>query len=292
METFVWHALARRNGSGTTMNVRNQCAEQIQCLDAACLLGDIALWEKTPPGRAFQRLGSDGCRQDLPAAGNRNGTSLNNAGSNGNYWSSSLNTDNPNNALNVNFNSSNVNRNNNNRYNGQSVCPVSESAIHGELFIPADAFSPSLPVSREQLLLDLYRAYRDARRHKRYKGYQLRFERNMEAGLVRLRDAIWERRYAPGPSTCFIIHDPRMREVFAASFRDRIVHHLLYNYVSHLFERHFIRDSYSCIKKRGTHDGINRLRMHMEDVSRNWSQPCYVLKMDIRGYFMSVDRCR
>ena len=60
----------------------------------------------------------------LPAAGNRNDTSLNNAGSNGNYWSSSLNTDNPNNAWNVNFNSSNVNRNNNNRYNGQSVRPI------------------------------------------------------------------------------------------------------------------------------------------------------------------------
>ncbi|MBQ9474721.1 MAG: hypothetical protein IJU69_00490 [Bacteroidales bacterium] len=62
---------------------------------------------------------------ELPAAGNRNGTSLNNAGSNGNYWSSSLNTDNPNNAWNVNFNSNEVNRNNNNRYNGFSVRPVS-----------------------------------------------------------------------------------------------------------------------------------------------------------------------
>ncbi|MGN0187351.1 MAG: hypothetical protein ACI392_06370 [Paludibacteraceae bacterium] len=49
---------------------------------------------------------------------------MNNAGNNGNYWSSSLNTDNPNNAWNVNFNSDNVNRNNNNRYYGQSVRPV------------------------------------------------------------------------------------------------------------------------------------------------------------------------
>ncbi len=60
----------------------------------------------------------------LPAAGYRNNDDLNNAGSNGNYWSSSLNTDNPNNAWNVNFNSDNVNRNNNNRYYGQSVRPV------------------------------------------------------------------------------------------------------------------------------------------------------------------------
>ena len=56
----------------------------------------------------------------LPAAGNRNGTSVNNVGSNGNYWSSSYN--NSNNAYNVNFNSGNLNpQNNNNRNNGQSV---------------------------------------------------------------------------------------------------------------------------------------------------------------------------
>ena len=71
---------------------------------------------------------SDGCRKAdyifLPAAGYRNDTSLNNAGSNGNYWSRTLNTSNTSNAYNLNFNSSNINTNNNNRYNGQSVRPV------------------------------------------------------------------------------------------------------------------------------------------------------------------------
>jgi len=66
----------------------------------------------------------DACWHFLPAAGNRNNSSFNNQGSNGNYWSSSLNTDKPNNAWNLNFNSSNVNVNNNNRYNGLTVRPV------------------------------------------------------------------------------------------------------------------------------------------------------------------------
>lgn len=61
----------------------------------------------------------------LPAAGYRNGTSVNNAGSNGYYWSSSLSTNNTNNARELNFNSGNHNtNNNNNRKNGQSVRPV------------------------------------------------------------------------------------------------------------------------------------------------------------------------
>lgn len=58
----------------------------------------------------------------LPAAGNRNGSTVNNAGTNGNYWSSSPNASNVNNAYNVNFNSGNLNpANNNNRNNGHSV---------------------------------------------------------------------------------------------------------------------------------------------------------------------------
>lgn len=65
----------------------------------------------------------------LPAAGNRNNTNVNNQGSNGNYWSSTLNSDNPNNAWNLNFNSDNANVNNNNRYNGYTVRPV-QSTCH------------------------------------------------------------------------------------------------------------------------------------------------------------------
>jgi len=65
----------------------------------------------------------------LPAAGNRNKSSFNNQGSNGNYWSSTLNSDNPNNAWNLNFNDGNVNTNNNNRYNGQSVRAVLSTCL-------------------------------------------------------------------------------------------------------------------------------------------------------------------
>ena len=147
-------------------------------------------------------------------------------------------------------------------------------------------------LTREQLLLDLHQAYHDARRHKRNKPYQLHFERCSEANLERLCDELWHRTYRPGPSTCFIITDPKRREVFAAQFRDRIVHHLYYNYVHEMLERTFIADSYSCIKHRGTHYGIARLERHIRRESQNYSVPCYVLKMDISGYFMHIDRNR
>ena len=148
----------------------------------------------------------------------------------------------------------------------------------------------SFTLSREQLLADLYQAYYDARRHKRHKPYQLRFEADLERNLNALCDELYNRTYKPYPSTCFIITDPKKREVFAADFRDRIVHHLYYNYTHELYERTFIYDSYSCIRDRGTHFGIARLEQHIRQESQHYTVPCYVLKMDISGYFMHINR--
>ena len=226
--------------------------------------------------------------ESVPAAGWRSGSSLNNAGDNGNYWSSTPNESNTQNAYNLNFNSSNHNVNRNNRNNGQSVRPVSELTMTSQQNDDFRHFS----ISGTQLFQDLYRAYKDARRNKRGKGYQLTFELELEDNLARLRDELLSGSYHPLTSTCFVIHDPKMREIFAADFRDRIVHHLFYNYTYKLFERTFIYDSYSCIAGRGTHLGISRLEHHIRSVSAGYSQPCYVLKVDIRGYFMSINRNR
>ena len=62
----------------------------------------------------------------LPAAGYRGGTNLGKAGSDGFYWSSSLNTDRPSHTWYVYFHSGKVYRYGTARYNGQSVRPVSE----------------------------------------------------------------------------------------------------------------------------------------------------------------------
>lgn len=235
-------------------------------------------------GDSLSLFSIDDYLESVPAAGYRNGSSLNNAGENGNYWSSTPNS-NDNNAYNLNFNSSNYNVNNNNRYNGQSVRPVSE-LTNQSLKHKVRHFS----ISKEKLLFDIYKAYKDARKNKRNKLYQLKYEYNLEENLVNLRDELINGTYKPLPSNCFIIHDPKMREVFAANFRDRIVHHLFYNYTHEIFEKSFIYDSYSCIKNRGTHFGIERLKHHILSVSRGYSKPCFVLKVDIKGYFMSINR--
>lgn len=147
-------------------------------------------------------------------------------------------------------------------------------------------------LTRDALMLDLYAAFLCAKKHKGNKPYVLRFEKHLKENLTELRDALWDRTYKPAPSSCFVIERPKKREVFAAQFRDRVVHHLYYNYTHRLYERTFIHDTYSCIPERGTHYGIERLAGHIRKESRNYNRKCYVMKLDIRGYFMHIDRQR
>ena len=121
-------------------------------------------------------------------------------------------------------------------------------------------------------------------------AYVVKFERDLRQNLEELCDDLLNHRYKAQPSKCFVIDYPKKREVFAAMFRDRIVHHLYFRYTHQMFERTFIADSYSCIEGRGTHYGISRLRQHIRQASLNWSQPCYAMNLDIRGYFMHINR--
>ena len=143
-----------------------------------------------------------------------------------------------------------------------------------------------------KMLADLFIAYYNARSNKRNTHNQVRFEQDLSYNILKLHDEIVNRRYKVGRSIAFIIERPVKREVFAASFRDRVVHHLLYLYLLPIFEPLFIYDSYSCREEKGTLFGINRLDHHIRSVSQNYTAECWVLKLDLRGYFMSINRQR
>ena len=143
---------------------------------------------------------------------------------------------------------------------------------------------------QSNLLEDLFTAYFDARKNKRNTINALAFELNYESNLFKLFEDIKERRYEISKSICFINFDPVQREIFAADFKDRIVHHLVFNYLNPIFDKSFINDSYSCRKNRGTHYGIKRMKRFISQCSGNYTKDCYLMKLDIEGYFMRMDR--
>lgn len=92
----------------------------------------------------------------------------------------------------------------------------------------------------------LVEAYKDCRKHKRSSYSQMEYECNLEVNLVDLYWELKNRIWKPGTSITFIVTRPKPREVFAANFRDRIVHHLLIRQIEYLFEDVFIEDNYNC----------------------------------------------
>lgn len=146
-------------------------------------------------------------------------------------------------------------------------------------------------LSYQQLCDDLYECYLLAAKNKEDRGSLRKFEENLRDNLLDLANDLWNRTYVPGPMRCFVLDELKKREVFASvEFRDRVVHQLYKRFTSGIFANSFIEDSYGCLVGRGTHFGIRRLQHHIKSESQNYSKECWVLKLDIRGFFYSIDR--
>ncbi|MDO8932971.1 MAG: RNA-directed DNA polymerase [Rhodocyclaceae bacterium] len=137
---------------------------------------------------------------------------------------------------------------------------------------------------------ELVEAYFDCRKNKRNTASALEFEQNLERNLCDLYDDLVAGTYRPGRSICFVVTRPKPREVWAADFRDRIVHHLLCNRIAPRFYASFVADSCACIPGRGTLYAAERLESKVRSITQNWSRPAYYLKLDLANFFVSIDK--
>lgn len=137
----------------------------------------------------------------------------------------------------------------------------------------------------------LIKAYHDCRKNKRKSKSAMEFEMNMSYNLYTLYSDLVNDRYEIGKSNVFIVTVPVKREVFAADFRDRIVHHLVINRILPTLEKKcFIDDSYACRVGKGTLYGIKRLKEKMEKASKELKGEIYIAKFDLQGFFMSINK--
>lgn len=131
-------------------------------------------------------------------------------------------------------------------------------------------------------------AYFDCRHSKRTSASSIVYEMNYEEKLICLRDRINDRTYRPGKSICFVVTRPRYREVFAAAFEDRIVHHYIAIRLNPLFEKIFSPRTFNCRKGKGQLYGINILKQDIIECSNNYTEDCWILGLDLKGFFMSI----
>jgi RNA-directed DNA polymerase len=75
-------------------------------------------------------------------------------------------------------------------------------------------------------------------------------------GINVLQNLCWQ----PTPPIAFVVTKPKAREVYAAQFEDRVIHHLLINELEVLLDSQFIFDAASNRKNKGTHFAVNCLQ--------------------------------
>jgi retron-type reverse transcriptase len=129
---------------------------------------------------------------------------------------------------------------------------------------------------------NLLRAAHAAARGKRFKPGIACFFFHLEPELLRLHEELVAQTYRPGPYRTFTIYEGKTRQISAAPFRDRVVHHALTGILEPIFERSFIYNTFACRKGKGTHAAVDCC----QEFARRFR---YVLKADVRKYFPSID---
>jgi RNA-directed DNA polymerase len=180
---------------------------------------------------------------------------------------------NPDNAYNADFDDGNINNDDKSNDNN-NMARCSRSAESREIF----GFEA------------LYKSYLACRRGKRSTFNALRFEQDLEQNLLQLERELKDKSYKPRRSVCFTVTKPKPREIFAADFRDRIVHHVLVSNLEPVFEKKFIYDSWACRKGKGTHAAVKRLQGFMRKATLGGKRRAYYLQLDVSNFFMTIDK--
>ena len=138
---------------------------------------------------------------------------------------------------------------------------------------------------------EIYEAYNLCLKNKKRKLGTYKFVNdNLCENLMGLVDMLNNRKYMPQSSNCYVITDPALREIYAAQFGDRVIQHFYMKEVEEILETELVEGCSSCIKGKGTEYALKLLKKHLEETSNYGKSDCFYLKINLSGYFMSIDR--
>lgn len=130
----------------------------------------------------------------------------------------------------------------------------------------------------DNLMLAFYKAQRGKVCKREVKDYRARLQEN----LLALRHELLRGEVREGSYHTFTIYDPKQRQICAAVFGERVLHHALMQVCHEYFERHLIYHTYATRPGKGTYAAL-------EEAHRCAVRYRYVAKLDVRKYFDSID---
>ncbi|MCF7878339.1 MAG: reverse transcriptase/maturase family protein [Candidatus Omnitrophica bacterium] len=133
-------------------------------------------------------------------------------------------------------------------------------------------------VSKENLYHSAYLASKG----RRYNDSVADFNFNREKEINSLHKELSKKTYRHRRYRLFTIYEPKKRNIAAAPFRDRVVHHAVHDAIEPFIDKGFIYHSYACRKDKGTHKAVDKAQSFLRANK-------YCLHGDIRKYFPSID---
>jgi len=131
--------------------------------------------------------------------------------------------------------------------------------------------------------IDIYQAYKRCVKRKKDTINAQHFEANLIENLYNLEISLNNGSYKPKRFICFLTTSPKLREVFAPDFSDRVLHHLIVPILERLYEPTFIYDSYSNRKGKGIHLATKRAQKFMRGSK-------YYLQLDVKSFFYTINK--
>jgi RNA-directed DNA polymerase len=112
-------------------------------------------------------------------------------------------------------------------------------------------------------------------------------DKNRDENLVRLQELLKNKMYKTSTYDIYEAEcNGKIRTIYRLPYYpDRICHHAIMNIMEPIWTSIFTDDTYSCIKGKGIHAAVKKIRQDLKD--RESTKYC--LKCDIRKYYPSID---
>lgn len=141
-------------------------------------------------------------------------------------------------------------------------------------------------LNKEECLFNVYDAWLAAKARKSARPEVVRFTSLALDSVYQLTDELLTNSWKSAIAYRFVVTHPKGREVYAAPFQDRIVHHYLVRALEQIWEPKFIFDAASNRKGKGTHFAVSRLQKFM----RQHSGKGWYIQLDIQNFFHSINQ--
>ena len=123
----------------------------------------------------------------------------------------------------------------------------------------------------------------------RWKGRPAYWQLHAAEMLSALYDDLHAGTYTPRPTVTFTVTRPKVREIVATDFRDRVAQRTYNdNLIYPIMSRSWIYDNYACQAGKGADFARERLRAHLERYVRAHGTDGWILQLDIRGYYRNM----